>query len=323
MISTSIARIIHAYSDVCLIRMETTMKKNNLILFALLLLTTQAFATQELLQGSLPELMQRDGMLRPYVRDLISSSTLPEKTEWLSSMESPASFRRLDFAKMNSNLFGENTWVPHAHGFKSQTLQELFTPYFPKPSDEHMIFLADALYEIGSRIYERNPSYLEYAASIGHVGAQHRMFFVDFKLGKLEEAKNYLFCSAAQGNPDALLTLSEVHQGNWRIGIPKDLGIAKLLCQEASGLGSDTARFRIEVATLTEGLFESERNYQQGIVKAKELADANNQRAKSFLDAIMRSSGDALQEGNDFIKDEDLDFLRSFLGWKDTGEEEN
>ena len=67
--------------------------------------------------------------------------------------------------------------------------------------------------------------------------------------------------------------------------------------------------------------FDAPRNYQQGVRKAKELADSGNQRAKEFIEGIHMSSGDSLQEGNDSITYEDLDFLRKFLGWKDVEDE--
>ena len=296
------------------------MKKNNVILLGAILLTTPVLAMQD----SLPELMEKDMMLRPYVKDLISNSDFSGKDNLLMSIESPTTFRRLNFRELVEEI-GGHSWIPHDHEFINVTLHELFLPYSPKPltSDMHMIFLANILYKAGNKVYEQtsNPIYLEFSASIGHIDAQYKMFSVDFKIGKLTEAKNYLFCSAAQGNPDALLTLSEVYQGYWGMEIPRDLQIAKLLCQEASNLGKAEAQFRIEVATLIEGFFNSQMNYQQGIIRAKELADGGNQRAQAFIKGIMMSSGDSLQEGNDAITDEDLDFLKSFLGWKDSGDE--
>jgi len=134
----------------------------------------------------------------------------------------------------------------------------------------------------------------------------------------LRKQKNYLFCSAAQGNLEALTKLSSVYEGYWGIGIAKDLDMAKSLCQEAANLGDPEAQFVIKVATLTEGTFGSKKNFQQGVRNAKKLADNGNERAKEFLEGIMMSSTDALQETDDEITDEDLSFLRRFLGWKDT-----
>ncbi len=298
--------------------MEKIMKKDTLLLFIILLLSTPSFCAME---DSLPEIMQRDMTLRPYVRDLISNSSCEEKSEILNRIESSSSFRQLNFRSLMQGVFGEHGWVPHVQDFKTVELQELFHPYYPKlaDSDGHTVFLANVLYEAGNKLYNQNhnPIHLEHAASIGHSGAQRKMFSIDFKLGKMEEAKNYLFCSAAQGNVDALLTLSEVYEGYWSIGVSKDLRTARLLCQEASELGNLEALFNIKVATLTEGMFGYQRNFQQGIREAKELAETGNPRAQEFIEGIMISSADALQEGNDSIAHEDLLFLKSFLGWQD------
>ena len=296
------------------------MKKNKLLLFSSLLLSTPICAMEDL-----PTLMNRDVILRPYVKDLIASSDLPEQARILENMESTITFRQLNFKELIRGVFKDQAWVPHVHDFRNGALRDLFHSFAPKlaPSEVHMIFLANVLYDAGSRIYKQfaDFSHLEHSASIGHADAQRTMFSVDFKAGKLTEAVNYLFCSAAQGNPDALLTLSEVYQGYWGLGIERDLNIAKLLCQEASALGNMEAQFRIEVATLTEGMFNAERNYQQGVRTAKQLADSGNKRAKEFIEGILVSSGDALQEGNDSISYEDLDFLRQHLGWKDSEDE--
>ena len=300
--------------------MERKMKKYPLTLLSSLLLAIPAVAATE----DLSELMKRDATLRPYVRDLITGSDVKEQPRILESIES-VSFQQLNFEELIPQVFRGNAWMPSSYDFRNSTLQELFRPYCPRlsRSEGYMVFLANVLYEAGSRLCEQSGTilHLEHAASIGHAGAQRKMFFIDFKAGKLSEARSYLLCSAAQGDPEALLTLSSVYQGYWGTMVEKDLGLAKALCHEASNLGNQEAQFKIKVATLTGGLFNSEINYQQGIRAAKELADAGNQRAQSFLSAIMRSSGDALQEGNDFITYEDLDFLRSFLGWKDVDDE--
>lgn len=296
--------------------------KNILILLSFLSIFTPAFCA---IENSLPEIMQKDRMLRPYVRDLISNSSCERKTEILDTLESPELFLKLNYNTLMQEAFGTNGWIPHVCAYENTALQELFAPYRSKffTSDIYMIFLANVLYDAGSRLYDQggSPYHLEHAASIGHAKAQLKMFFVTFKLEKGVEAKNYLFCSAAQGNENALLTLSEIYEGYRKIDISKDLAIAKLLCQEAAKFGNPEAKFNIMVATLIEGTFNSQKNYQQGIRKAKDLADSGNEHAQSFLNAIMRSSGDALQEGNNLITYEDLNFLRDFLGWKDEREE--
>ncbi len=296
------------------------MNKFNLILFSVLLLSNPIFALQEELRDSLPGLIKRDGKLRPYVKDLVVDASPMEKSLFLEGLESSSSFKALNFRELTKEIYGEKSWVPCSYKFENSKLQSLLHPYSPKlsASDYHMVFLSNALYEVGHKIYDqlKDFTYLEYAASIGHVSAQLKMFFIDFKEGKLEGTKSYLFCSASQGDPEALLTLSEVYQGIWGKG-SRDLEIAKLLCEEASKSHNPEAQFRIEVATLTEGLFNSQRDFQKGIRKAKKLEESGNQRAKEFLSSIMKSSGDALQEGNNFITDEDLEFLRTFLKWTD------
>lgn len=301
--------------------MERKMKYISLLLNILFIMPCAFCMTDD----TLPEIMHRDRTLRPYVRDLITNSSCEKKSEVLDTIESPEFFLNLNYKDLMQEVFGENGWWPHVHNFENTALQELFEPYSSRLSisDMYMIFLANVLSEAGGRLYEqsKDPTHLEHAASLGHANAQFKMFSIDYKLGKIEEAKNYLFCSAAQGNNEALLTLSEVCEGYWKIGIPKDLTIAKLLCQESASLGNAEAEFNIRVASLVEGTFSSQTNYKQGIKNAKELADNGNANAQKFLDAIMRSSGDALQEGNDRITYDDLSFIRTFLGWKDEGEE--
>lgn len=292
-----------------------------LFLLGFTLVTSSTHATID----SLPELMHQDVGIRPYVKSLITSSTLDEQAQLLSAVESPTTFSRLNFNQLVQGIFDDNAWRPHAHEFKDNNLKLLFSPYFSKlsPSDAHLIFLANVLYDVGSRIYSHshNYNYLERAASIGHDGALYKMFLVAYDEGKLEAAKNYLLCSGAQGNQSALLTLAEVFEGYKNIGLPKNFLMAKLLCQEAASLGSQEAQFNLQVATLTEGTYGFERNFQQGIRNAKQLADSGNQQAIKFLNAIMESSGDALLEGSSSITYEDLDFLRSFLNWKDEFDE--
>lgn len=298
------------------------MIKVNLKLLTFLLLITPVHATDT---DSLADLMQKDTKLRPHVKDLISSSQLPEKSKVLKYIESPQSTISLDLGEVMKGLFGKNKWEPHSYQFENLTLQKLFKNYSPKTSasEVSMVFLANVLEVVGSKLYEQNKEYmqhLEHAASLGHARAQYKMFFIDFKAGKFAEAKNYLFSSAAQGYTSALLKLSEVYQGFWDMGVDADENIAKLLCEQASRLGDSEAKFRVEVSSLIEGLFNSKKNFQQGIRKARDLELVGNKSAKDFLDGIRMSSGEALQEGNDSITSDDLKFLRTFLGWKDEGE---
>ncbi|MEI8295996.1 MAG: hypothetical protein WCG04_05690, partial [Alphaproteobacteria bacterium] len=277
-------------------------KKSIILLSVILSMSSSIFAAEDVLsyRDFLPEIIKRDAALRPYVKTLISRSDLPEKVELFSTIETPESFRALDFKGLLKGMFGEKAWMPPVYQFKDIDLQGLFQPYFYKDPalDAQMIFLANVLYAAGDMLYQQtgNSIHLEHAASIGHADAQFKMFLIAFKAQKQEEAKNYLFCSAAQGYIPALYALSTVFEGYRQIGVPKDLRVAKALCQEAADLGDQEAIFVINVATLTEGTFGSQKNFQQGVRIAKELADGGNTHAQSFLEAIMKSSGDALQE---------------------------
>lgn len=295
-----------------------------LIAAILLVAGEQTFSSQVSSSSTvddLPKLISQDVRLRPYVKDLITGSTLPDKEQLLSSIEDSVEFQRLDFRRLLWPIFNARVWEPSAYNFRNSTLEEFLRPYRHQlcERDNNVIFLANILYVTGERLFEQTGdfSHLEHAATIGHPVAQRKMFTVYFKARKLQESQNMLSCSAAQGDAESLLLLSDVYRGFWGGVAAQNLEISKIMCQEAADLGNPQALFRMEVATLTEGLFGAARNYQRGIRKAKELADTGNQNAQNFLSAIMRSSGDALQEGNDSITYEDLDFLRSFLGWKD------
>jgi hypothetical protein len=299
-------------------------KRVSLLLGALLASSTitAVAATEDPLKDSLPGLVQKDRTLRPYLKDLVSTSpfSTSEKQQILTGIESPTLFKSLDFHTLISEMPREDVWVPIAHTFSNRSLQQLFQPFSLNltHSEDEYIFLANVLYDVGTKIYTaaKNSTYLEYAASIGHAKALYKMFSIDFKNGKIAKAANYLFCAAAQQNPEALLALSEAYQGFWGIGVSRDTTVARLLCREATILGHSEAQFRIEVATLTEGLFGAERNFQVGVRKAKELANNHNPRAQKFIDALMRSSGDAIQEGNNRVTNEDLEFLAEFLRWE-------
>jgi len=301
-------------------------KKVSLLLGALLASSTipTVAATEDPLRDSLPGLVQKDRTLRSYLKDLVATSpfSTSEKEQILTGIESPTLFKRLDFHTLIAEMPREDVWVPTEHVFSNRSLQQLLQPFSLNSThnEDEYIFLANVLYDVETKIYAaaKNSTYLKYAASIGHAKALYKMFSIDFKNGKIAEAANYLFCAAAQRNPEALFTLSEAYQGFWGIGVSTDTEIAHLLCQEAATLGHHEAQFRVEVATLTEGLFGAERNFQAGVRKAKELADNHNPRAQKFIDALMRSSGDAIQEGNESVTDEDLDFLGEFLGWDNT-----
>ncbi|MBY0501682.1 MAG: tetratricopeptide repeat protein [Alphaproteobacteria bacterium] len=209
------------------------MKKNISYLFGVLLLLNPNDAT-----ATLPEILEQDRSLKPYLRRFLSTTSLQMDTKLFKKMESARAYKLLDFEKMTEELFKEKAWIPQASKIKNATLQELFQPYSQEPSalDVQMIFLANMLYEIGRMQGNdtENFTHVKRAATMGHAGAQYKMFLVAYQQGQEEEAKDYLFCSAAQSNLGALITLSKIYQGFWEIDIQRNLDMAQLLCEEAN-----------------------------------------------------------------------------------------
>jgi tetratricopeptide (TPR) repeat protein len=209
------------------------MKKNILYLFGVFLLLPPNDAT-----ATLPEILKEDTSLKPYLRRFLSTTNLQKDTKLFKKMESAREYKFLDFEKMTEEIFKEKAWIPQASKIKNATLQELFQPYSQKPStlDAQMIFLANMLYEIGKMQGNdtKNFTHVKCAATMGHADAQYKMFLVAYDQGQQEEAKNYLFCSAAQSNLGALITLSKIYQGFWEIDIQRNLNMAQLLCEEAN-----------------------------------------------------------------------------------------
>lgn len=293
--------------------------KKNILLGALFTIVTSAVGSEMLsLQEHLRSSIQEDPKIIAYMKDIL---TVPNQDQVMAEIISPhITYQNLDFKKVNNQIFNNNYWIPQHTTFTNSRIEKLLSAYQPQTRDisDYHIFLANLLYAAGNQYYKqtKNPEFIEYAASIGHAKAQNVMFSIKVRTQKFSEAKNYLMSAAAQKNPEALFSLSRAYLGVWKLNLPKDIEMSKMLCQESAYLGHHMAQFRIEVAPLTEGYFDSEINYQKGIRKAKELADQGNERAIEFIDAIMRSSGDALMEGNDTITYEDLDFLKEYLGWQ-------
>ncbi|MBX9804564.1 MAG: hypothetical protein K2Y18_02280 [Alphaproteobacteria bacterium] len=281
-----------------------------------LLISYSIFAAE----NSLPDILSKDPSLTPYVKDLVSRCDSLNKDLVLNSMGSNESYKQNDFGDLLKHMFGDKAWKPRVHQFRNASLQELLHPYSLKEisTDPEVILLANILYAAGKGLYAQNRNYahLQHAASLGHAGAQYKMFLVAFRLRK-DNSQEFMFRSAAQGHVKALLELSQLYQGGWGLKMTVSIPIAKLLCEEAAILGSQEAEFKLEVATLREGYFNSQKNFQQGIRKTKELADRGNKCAQSNLEAIMRIPADGFQEADDDITEEDLDFLEEYLGWWD------
>lgn len=299
------------------------MRKKILILGVLSAMCNTTFSSEMLfVKEDLDTSIKKAPGIVAYMKDVV---TLPEKETIIEDIISPnETHHNLNFENLSQRTFNENYWFPQKTIFNDSKIDALLVGYKPKlkDMDGYTVFLANLLYASGSQFHAetKNSEFLEYAASIGHAGAQYEMFSIALKSKKYPEAKNYLLSAAAQKYPEALLKLSDVYQGGYQRllkDFSKDLEMSKKLCIESALLGSDEAKFRIEVATLTEGFFGCKVNYQAGITKAKELAISGNRRAKKFIDAIMESSADSLMEGNELITQADLDFLKSHLGWED------
>lgn len=290
------------------------MKKNKFIIFISAFLMSNYIFSME----SLPQILEEDDTLKPYLHNVMSKSlyTCPKL---FNSMESPRLYKQLNFEDAMNSIFGKEKWCPEEVKFNNKILEKIFQKYKPQYNENEIIFLSNMFHELGSLKYNdtKDYKYLEKSAILGHPTAQYEMFLINYKEGKQEQARNYLFCSASQGNLKSLMTLSKIYQGYWNIGISKNLEIAKALCKEASERGSEEASFVINVSDLTEGTFGSKINFQQGVINAQLLVKEKNSFAERFINSIMLSSSESLQESNSNITDEDLDFLRKNLNWKD------
>lgn len=302
------------------------MRKDILVLGMILGICTTAFSAEEIfMKENLDISIKRKPEIVAYMKDVVNISSGESIIEDVISPNE--THHDLNFENVSQQIFGENCWLPKQIDFDNPHIEEILSGYKNKMNDmdDYSIFLANLLYASGSQFYTatKNSEFLEYAASMGHAGAQYKMFPIALKSKKYLEAKNYLLSAAAQKHPEALLKLSDVYQGGYHLllkGFSKDLEMSKNLCEESALLGNDEAMFRMGVATLTEGFFGCKANYQEGILKAKELATLGNKRAEKFIDAIMNSSADSLMEGNDLITQADLDFLKTHLGWENIEE---
>lgn len=213
----------------------------------------------------------------------------------------------------------EHLWIPQALQFKEDSLQKLFAEFSPKDPFIEQIPLADHFYESGMKLYqdEKNFSKLKMAADLGHGRAQYEMFLILATQKKLEsrrEGGHYLHCSAAQGFLEALLDLCDVYLGSFRVDVKKDVNLAKMLCQAAADLHSPQAQHMLEVVTLTEGLFNTEINFQAGVRKAQELS-SSNPFSRKFINSIKNMPEDTLEELY-LVTEEDVEYLETHTGRK-------
>lgn len=300
--------------------LEKKMKINILTLGSLLSLSTTVFSSDELSMIDLKSYIIEKPEIVAYMKDMINT---PNRDIVMEDLISPnENHHGLNFKEINQQMSDASYWWPQKIVFSDHKLEEFLAEY-KRPLqdiDAYNIFRANTLYNSGSQFYSetKNSEFLEYAASIGHPRAQYAMFSISLKSKEYPAARNYILSAAAQKNPEALLKLSEIYQGGYqRLSFPKNLEMARKLCKEAEILGNKEAEFRIQVATLTEGFFGCKVNYQQGIMNAKTLENKGNKRAKKFIKAIMESSADSLMEGNELITQDDIEFLKNYLGWED------
>lgn len=278
---------------------------------------------EELSKESIYGLERRYPRIIPHVRQVMGSE--PDVLEKAESGPIET-FKQLNFTKLEQRFFPKGAWYPGIHTFEDPRLRLLFQPYTNHQftQDPHLIFLANVLYEVGYTLHTQDQEeypFLELAAAIGHAKAQFQMFLVASKQEKFEEAKSYIFCAAAQGNTDALSKLSYYFDvGKEKRGYAQDRSLARLLCQAGANQGDLNALFELQVSTYTEGMFGQEKDFQQGVRNAKTLADAGNERAKTWIESMMQTSRDAMEEGEITDREEDFAFLKAFLGWE--GDEE-
>jgi hypothetical protein len=301
--------------------MEKVMINRAILIFVQLissdiLIQAPVFSTDSSL--NLNNIMDDHRELRATLKSLIYVSPLAEKNHILDSIETEEDFFKKEATlqknlKILDDIFNGHLWIPRTYQFTDMSLHLLFNSYKPVLNlSLKEIFLANLFYASKER-----GSNLETAAVMGHPGAQYEMFSVSYKKREKQASLNYLLCSAAQGYPKALYTLSTMFEGYWDLGVPRDLSTAKALCQEAANNGDEKAQFSLQVAPYTEGAYNTPVNYQLGVRNAKALADQGNKRAQDFIESIMSSSAEALTERREYITEEDLNFLRSFLGWRD------
>ena len=305
------------------------MKKYRNILAITSVFTTSLLATESFL---LPDVVKQDTAFRPFAERAFDRSQQKVSCKDVSScaphdaLNDVQRFLQIDFEALLLQFhtsFGF-VWQPQQEQFDNGKLQELFSHYHTKttPHEKPLIFSANVLYVGGLEMYENNGNYthLEQAAALGHHLAQYEMFKIKYKESDYQQAMNYILSSAAQKNSEALSLLSDIHAGFWPLIEEKiDNAMAKLLCEEAAKQ-SDEAMFTLRVSTKTEGFFGETKNFQEGIIAAKELAESGNNRAVTFLESLKRSSRESLYEMF-YLTDEDFKFLETEIQWKDVTDE--
>lgn len=251
-------------------------------------------------------------VVRPHIKGLAKHRHSDEVTV---NSEDPI---EVSCQKLMASFFKDGFWTPKKYKIK-QDFKGLFDLYTYKESSSQDILLANIYYYVAQKISpereENRRQVLEYAAALGHDEAQYQMHKESFRKGRYDEARTYLMSAAAQGNSDAFDRLSDVYSGISVLCKEKDLELAKAFCKEAADLGHKGAAFAIKVASFTEGMFGTDKNFQKGVTNALALAENGNPEAKEFIDSIKGSSADSLCESFDYITKEDAEFLKEKLGW--------
>jgi len=236
------------------------------------------------------------------------STTMARACTQVRQFDAPTSVS-LDVGQALDALKPQSRWQPQSHEFQTEAAQSYFSQYKPAfHISAAEIIVANFFFDSWNR--DHNVNSLVTAVNYGHVDALREFsFLIQGKYPLLYGELTHR--AAAQGNVHALYDLSVAYC--YCSGLKeKNLPLAKSLCIEAARLGHSEAMFNVEVDSLLVGRFGEKRNFQEGVRRAKLLADAGNKRAKEFMDSIARVSPESLIEADSEITKEDLEFLHVF-----------
>lgn len=252
-------------------------------------------------------------VVRPHIKNLAKHRHPDEiKVDPKDSIE-------VSCQKLMDTFFKDKFWTSQQY-IRTQDFKGFFDLYSDRTLSPQDILLANiynyVFEKMSTQREEDRRQVLECAAALGHPEAQYQMHKESLRKGKYDEALTYLMSSATQGNAKAFYRLSAVYRGLSCLCPQKDFVLAKAFCQESAALGHDSAIFTLQVVTFTQGVFETEIDFQQGIKNALGLAKQNNKRAQEFLESMRETSEESLEETFPHMTDTDFSFLRENIDWK-------